>query len=157
MSWLIAAVLLPLHFTAPSAPSGADAAARGLTSHGAAHAYVFHRLEGHGTIVTVPGYADSTGRTTLTPHAPGTRETVWLAPGAGGTSVTIYVMSLDTGGNLGAASKGWVIGVRRTPGVAAARDSTTRHGEAMGDRRLAGVERAAETAMSLREVNDIAR
>ena len=121
MSWLLAAVLLPLHFTAPAESSGTVAVAHGSTSQAAVHAYVFHRLDGHGAIVTVPGYADSAGHAILEPHAPGTRETVWLDPGAGGKSATIYVMSMDTRGNLSSPSNGCVIGVRPAARVSAAR------------------------------------
>jgi hypothetical protein len=79
------------------------------------HEYVFRQLDANGTTTTIPGYADSTGSAILTPHAPGTRETVWLAPDANGDSLTIYVLSLDASGNLSAPSNGCVIRPSRAP------------------------------------------
>jgi len=113
MNFLIAAVLLPLHFTAPADTLGTNAAGRVHVS--SVHAYVFHRLDENGVMTAVTGYADTTGRAILTPHAPGTRETAWLAPGANGNAVTIYLMSRDESGNLSAPSNGCVIGNRSVP------------------------------------------
>jgi hypothetical protein len=115
MNLLLAALLLPLRFTAPADTLGADAAGQVCVSPEPVHAYLFHRLDEHGTLVAIPGYADSGGRAILTPHAPGTRETVWLSPGASGGPVTIYVMSLDAKGNLSVPSNGCVLGGRSAP------------------------------------------
>jgi len=112
MNCLLAALLLPLHFTAPADTLGADATGRMSISVDPVHAYVFDRLDARGGLTTVPGYADSTGTEILVPHAPGTRETVWLAPDLDGSAVTIYMMSLDRRGNLSAPSNGCVL-VRR--------------------------------------------
>jgi peptidase C39-like protein len=112
MNLLLAVLLLPLHFTAPADTIGAGATGQVHVSPGPVSAYVFHRLDGHGTMTAIPGYADSTGSEILTPHVPGTRETVWLAPGGNGDAVTIYVMSRDANGNLSAPSNGCLLGKR---------------------------------------------
>lgn len=111
MNVLLVAVLVPLHFTAPADPIGLDSMGRVRWSAAPVHAYVFHRLDSNGTMTAIPGYADSTGSAILTPHLPGTQETVWLAPGPN-TPATIYVMSLDASGNLSHPSNGHVIGRR---------------------------------------------
>src|SRR5512134_1225508 len=121
MLFLLAAVLVPLHFTAPGDTIGMDAAGRVQVS--SVHAYIFHGLDEHGVMVALPGYADSLGSALLTPHAPGTRERVWLAAGANGDAVTIYVMSRDESGNLSAPSNGCVIGNRPVPSPLAARSA----------------------------------
>lgn len=110
MMWFLAALLLPLHFTAPADTLGADGSGRAHLSPDPVRGYLFHRLDAHGTMVAIPGYADSAGSAILRPHRPGTRETVWLSPGSGGGAVTIYVMSRDQRGNLSAPSNGWVLG-----------------------------------------------
>lgn len=109
---LLAAVLLPLTFTAPWDRSGSDIADRARPVP--VHAYLFHRLEANGTVTAIPGYADSTGSTILLPHAPGTGERVWLAPGANG-GATIFALSLDARGNLSARSNACIIGTVSLP------------------------------------------
>lgn len=123
MNCLLAAVLLPLHFTAPADTLGVDAAGRVHLSPEPVHAYVFQQLDENKTLVSIPGYADSMGSTILTPHAPGTRETVWFALDANENAVTIYVMSLDRSGNLSAPSNGCVVG-REVPAMLAMRRAT---------------------------------
>ncbi len=119
MICLLAALLLPLHFTAPADTLGADMAGRVEVSPGPVHAYVFYRFDTGGTMVRIPGYADSAGSSLLVPHAPGTREMVWLAPGA--TATTIYMVSLDARGNQSAPSNGCVLVGRPAPSLAAMR------------------------------------
>lgn len=109
MSYLLAALLLPLHFTAPTDTIGPDSVGRMHLSDAPVHAYVFRRIDLHGTVTRIPGYVDSNRTALLKPHAPGTRETVWLAPGESGGSVTIYVLSRDANGNVSAPSNGCVI------------------------------------------------
>lgn len=121
MMFLLAAVLLPLHFTAPADTLGMDAEGRVRLSAHPVRAYVFHQLDANGTMTVVPGYADSTGSAILAPKAPGTRETVWLAPPSDGTPVTIFVLSLDASGNLSAPSNGCVMGTRPAPALLAGR------------------------------------
>ena len=79
------------------------------------HEYVFQQLDANDKTTVIPGYADSVGSAILTPHAPGTRETVWLAPGANRSPVTIYVLSLDASGKLIARSNGSVLAPRSVP------------------------------------------
>ena len=110
MNVLLALVLLPLQFTAPADTLGVDPAGRARLSPAPVHAYVFHRRDWNGMLTPVPGYADSAGLALLRPHAPGTQETAWLAPGAEGGAVTIYISSLDAEGNLSAPSNACVIG-----------------------------------------------
>jgi hypothetical protein len=113
MNGLLLAVLLPLHFTAPADTLGMDAAGRPPLS--SVHEYVFQQLDANDKTTVIPGYADSVGSAILTPHAPGTRETVWLAPGANRSPVTIYVLSLDASGKLIARSNGSVLAPRSVP------------------------------------------
>jgi len=110
MNCLLAVALLQLHFTAPANTPAADSGARMHASPVPVRAYAFYRFEGRGPLAPTPGYADPAGRTLLTPHLPGTRETVWLAPGANRGSTTIYVMSVGTNGGVSAPSNGCVIG-----------------------------------------------
>ncbi len=121
MNSLLLAILIPLHFTAPADTVGVGAGALVYLPAPPVHAYVFHQLDSNGTLTATPGYADSAGSTILIPHAPGTRETVWLTPGADGNPVTIYIMSLDAGGNLSAPSNGCVIGELSIPAQLAMR------------------------------------
>ncbi len=107
---LLAAVLIPLRFTAPMDLPGPDAAGYARVSPAPVRAYVFYRRDENRALATIEGYADSTGRTFLMPHAPGTQETVWLAAPAGGNTVTIHVASLDHSGNLSPPSNGCSIG-----------------------------------------------
>jgi len=104
MNGLLVAMLIPLYFTAPADTLRVNAAGKVLLSRDPVHAYIFHQLDEDGTLTVVSAYADSAGSAVLTPHAPGTRETAWLAPVANGNAVTIYVMSLDRSGNLSAPS-----------------------------------------------------
>jgi len=110
MNLLMAVVLLPLHFTAPADTLGTDAGGRVRLSAQPVHSYVFQQLESKGTIIAIPGYADSAGTTILLPHSPGTRETVWLAAGANRGAVTVYVSSRDRNGNLSGLSNACVLG-----------------------------------------------
>ena len=110
MICLLAAFLVTLHFTAPADTLGVDAAGRVCVSQEPVRAYVFRQLDEHGTMLAIPAYADPAGRALLKPHAPGTRETAWVAPGANGRAVTIYVSSLDADGNLSPPSNGCVVG-----------------------------------------------
>jgi hypothetical protein len=112
MNCLVLALLVPLHFTAPADTLAPDAAGKVRVSADPVHAYVFHQCDSNGTMTEILGYANSIGSAILTPHAPGTRETVWLAPGPSSRPVTIYVTSLDASGNLSAPSNGCVIGDR---------------------------------------------
>jgi hypothetical protein len=89
---------------------GMDATRRVRVSREPVRAYVFNRLDEHGTMLAVPAYADSGGRETLEPHTPGTRETAWIAPDMSGRPMTIYVSSLDRHGNVSPPSNGCVIG-----------------------------------------------
>lgn len=110
MDLLIAALLLPLYFTAPADSLGADRTGHvGLSTY-PVHSYEFHRLSANGEMVIVPGYADSLGKARLIPHAPGTRETVWLEAGPNGSAVTIFVTSSDDHGNMSALSNPCVVG-----------------------------------------------
>lgn len=111
MNGLLAAALLPLYFTSPADRPGADATDRVRGSAHPVHAYAFHRLEPNGTMTAIPGYADSAGTMLLKPHAPGTRETVWVAPAGLGRALTVYVMSRDEHGRL--SGNGSFIGARR--------------------------------------------
>lgn len=115
MNCLLAAVLLPLHFTAPADTLGVDATGQVCVSSDPVHAYVFHQLDGNRTLSVIRGYADSSGSAILVPHAPGARETAWLAPGANGGAVTIFVTSLDANGNVSGPSNGRVIGAQSAP------------------------------------------
>lgn len=123
MNSLLLVILIPLHFTAPADTVGVGAGALVYLPAPPVHAYVFHELDSNGTLTATPGYADSAGSTILIPHAPGTRETVWLTPGADGNPVTIYIMSLDASGNLSAPSNGCVIGELAIPAQLATRRS----------------------------------
>lgn len=113
MIGLIAAVLLPLYFTAPADSLPGEGVGRARAA--SVHAYIFHRLDSRGQMLAIPGYADSTGKVILKPHVPGTREKVWLEPGPKGTTVTIFVMSIDANGNLSPPSNACVIGARSDP------------------------------------------
>jgi hypothetical protein len=106
MNCVLAALLLPLRFTAPMDSLGPDAAGHARVSPAPVRAYVFYRRDEDQSLATIEGYADSTGRTFLMPHVPGSQETVWLAAPASGKAVTIYVASLDDSGNLSALSNG---------------------------------------------------
>ena len=113
MIGLLATALLSLHFTAPA--NAADAAGRLQASAAApVRSYAFYRLDDGGALAPTPGYADSTGLVLLTPHAPGTRETVWLPAGASGGTATVYVVSLGSNGGSSAPSNGCVIGRHET-------------------------------------------
>src|SRR5689334_10112353 len=109
MNLLLAAALLPLHFTAPADTLSVDGAGQVSLSSLPVHAYLFRQVDAEGRTSVVPGFADSTGRAILMPHAPGTRETVWLAPGANGSPATVYVLSQDASGNLSRPSNGCVL------------------------------------------------
>lgn len=104
MNFLLAAVLLPLTFTAPADSLGPDALGRVEVSSDPVCAYLFYRRSQHGTVTVIPGYADSTGKAILEPHTPGTRETVWLEPDPNGNTTTVFLVSLDERGNLSAPS-----------------------------------------------------
>ena len=110
MIGILAALLLPLHFTAPADTLGADGSGRAVVSRDPVRSYLFYRIDERGTMLAVPGYADSAGTSLLRPHAPGTRETVWLSPGASGGPVTLYVLSLDWQGNYSAPSNACSLG-----------------------------------------------
>jgi hypothetical protein len=120
MTWILAALLLPLHFTAPADTLGADPSGRARVSRDPVRSYLFYRVDDRGAMVAIPGYADSTGTSLLQPHAPGTRETVWLSRGVSGGRETIYVLSRDRSGNLSAPSNACVL-APAGPGVPAAR------------------------------------
>jgi hypothetical protein len=121
MNSLLLAILIPLHFTAPGDTVGVGAAALVYLPAPPVHAYFFQQLDSNGRLTATAGYADSAGSAILAPHAPGTRETVWLTPGADGNPVTIYMMSLDASGNLSAPSNGCVIGELAIPARLATR------------------------------------
>jgi hypothetical protein len=116
MSWLLAALLIPLRFTAPADTLAKDAGGHGGVSPDPVRAYVFRVLDANGVLKEVSGYADSLGRAVLQPHAPGTRERVWLASRRGNAIVTVFVLSLDRHGNLSAPSNGCVISVNSSQG-----------------------------------------
>jgi hypothetical protein len=107
---LLAAVLLPLHFTAPADTLGMDAAGQLRVSASPVQAYFFYQLDSNGTRRAILGYADPAGRSILVPHAPGTPETVWLEASADGTPMTIHVVSQDASGNLSVPSNACVVG-----------------------------------------------
>jgi len=109
MTWILAALLLPLHFTAPADTLGADHSGRARVSRDPVRSYLFYRVDERGAMIAIPGYADSSGTSLLRPHSPGTRETVWLPPGAPGGGATIYVFSRDLSGNLSAPSNACVL------------------------------------------------
>lgn len=115
MILMLAAALLPLQFTAPMDTLGPDAAGRAQLSPAPVHAYVFYQLAPGGVMLTIPGFADSAGTKILRPHTPGTRETVWLSPGANGEAVAVYVVSLDASGNMSQPSNAAVIGTPPAP------------------------------------------
>ncbi len=110
MMALVAVLLLRLSFTAPADTLSVDGSGRAVLSPDPVGAYLFRRLDAHGTIFAIPGYADSAATVLLRPHAPGTRERVWLSPGDRGGPVTIYVLSRDRSGNVSAPSNGVVLG-----------------------------------------------
>lgn len=119
MIWILAALLLPLHFTAPADTLGADGSGRARVSRDPVRSYLFLRIDDRGAMVAIPGYADSNGTSLLVPHAPGTRETVWLSPGPAG-GATVYVLSRDAHGNLSAPSNACALGpvlATGSPGV----------------------------------------
>ena len=124
MSCIIAMLLLPLHFTAPANASAMDSAGRAHSSVAPVRAYEFFRLDRGGALAPTPGYADSTGRRLLAPHAPGTSETVWLETSANGGEATVYVVSVGTNGGVSAPSNGIVLGIR-----AGSRPATARHAD----------------------------
>ncbi len=111
-----------LHFTAPADSPATVATGPEYRSSGPVHAYLFQLLDKHRILTAIRGYADSIGSAILAPHAPGTPETVWIEPGVGADSVTIYVMSIDSSGNVSAPSNGCVIhcGARKGPIAAVA-------------------------------------
>jgi hypothetical protein len=109
MILFLTALLLPLYFTAPADTVRGVGANRAHVTLAPVRSYRFHRLDDRGTMVAIPGYADSAGTTLLLPHSPGTRETVWLSPGATGRDVTIYVLSQDFQGNLSPPSNGCLL------------------------------------------------
>ncbi|MBK7368931.1 MAG: hypothetical protein IPJ04_13795 [Candidatus Eisenbacteria bacterium] len=111
MPFLLVGLLLPLWFTAPADSLGYDRSGHAVMSASPVHAYLFHRLAADGVMTAVGGYADSLGLAVLSPHAPGTRERVWLPPGDRGAAVTIYVMSRDAAGNVSAPSNGCRLGL----------------------------------------------
>lgn len=110
MICLLTAALLSLHFTAPANTLSVDVSGRMHASPVPVRAYVFYALDRGGALAPVPGYADSTGHALLVPHAPGSAETVWFHPRAGGGGTTIYVVSVGANGNLSDPSNGCVIG-----------------------------------------------
>jgi hypothetical protein len=118
MILMLATALLSLQFTAPVDTLGFDAAGRARLSAAPVHAYVFYQLDPGGVMLAIPGFADSAGTKILRPHAPGTRETVWLSPGANGRAVTVYVVSLDASGNMSQPSNAAVIGTSPAPAPA---------------------------------------
>lgn len=125
MNYLLAAVLIPLRFTAPMDSLAPDATGLARLSTAPVRAYVFYRRDENQALTTIEGYADSTGRTFLMPHAPGTRETVWLAAPISGNTATIYVASLDHSGNLSPPSNGCSIGYGPAQAPLAARRGTS--------------------------------
>jgi predicted double-glycine peptidase len=76
-------------------------------------------------LTTVCGYADSLGTTILSPHVPGTRETVWVSPGTDVNGATIYLVSRDASCNLSPPSNPCVIGHRVAAGLAMRRAART--------------------------------
>ncbi|MEO5618466.1 MAG: hypothetical protein ABIS67_11885, partial [Candidatus Eisenbacteria bacterium] len=123
MIFMVAAVLLPLHFTAPADTLGTDRVAGARLSPHPVHSYVFHRVDSKGTLSVIPGYADANGTEILVPHSPGTREKVWLEPGPAGSSATIFVLSRDANGNLSDPSNGCVFGNRGLASSSVSRNS----------------------------------
>lgn len=115
MNLLLAAILLPLHFTAPADSLGGDRAGHVRLSTRPVHSYVFYQLTADGELAVVRGYADSTRRAPLIPHAPGTLETVWLETGPNGSAVTVFVVARDMSGNTSVPSNGCVIGKLPSP------------------------------------------
>jgi hypothetical protein len=120
MNLILATVLLPLQFTAPADTLGTDAMGRWRLSALPVHAYVFHRLGAGGTPIEIAGYADPMGKSILLPHSPGTKETVWISPGAGQGGITVFVLSRDLNGNLSEPSNGCVLGAQVAASPAAA-------------------------------------
>jgi len=110
MNLLLVAMLLPLHFTAPADSLGPDDQGRVYVSALPVQSYVFYQLASNGAKTIIRGYADSTGSMLLVPHAPGTRETVWLEPGPNGGALTFFMVSRGANGNLSLPSNGCVIG-----------------------------------------------
>jgi hypothetical protein len=87
------------------------------------HAYRFFRQRPGGELVPTPGFADSGGRSRLVPHAPGTRETVWLRPSEDGRPATYYVVSVGRNGSVSGLSNGFLVD------AGAARRVTAGHGD----------------------------
>lgn len=112
MHLLIAALFLPLHFTAPADSLGFDAWGRALLSKHPVHAYLFRQLQADGSTRAILGYGDSAGRSILVPHTPGTRETAWFNAPANGGIISIYVVSQDSNGNTSAPSNACALGGR---------------------------------------------
>jgi len=110
MIGLLLLALIHLHFTAPADGVAPAAAGRAAAPPHPVRAYVFYQLDARAALVPIPGYTDSTMRVILTPHAAGTRESVWLSPAAHGPTATIFVLSLGTNGRLSAPSNGCIIG-----------------------------------------------
>ena len=113
MFQLLIAVMIPLCFTAPCDSLGLDANGRALLSPDPVAAYEFVQMDADGNSTVLRGYADSLGRETLTPHKPGTRQTVWLSLSPALLSKTIFVVSRDRNGNVSARSNGFTLDAPR--------------------------------------------
>ena len=109
MIQLIAALLIPLHFTAPHDTLGRDAAGQLSISAEPVEAYEFMQRDESGQMTQVPGYADSLGRAFLRPHTPGTRERVWVPVAEAPGTKTIFVIARDRSGNASSLSNPVVI------------------------------------------------
>jgi len=131
---LLAAVLFPLHFTAPGDTIGPDPRGHGHASSEPVASYEIEQLDARGRTTVLRAFADSLGKQALRPHRPGTRECVWVALDEHDLPVTLFVVSRDGSGNASTRSNGLPVGAtllamhaRRasTPAMSASRPAST--------------------------------
>ena len=106
---MLAALLMPLHFTAPADFVGPDRQGHTVRSDAPVHAYHFQRRWPGGETDTIPGFRDSLGLVLLVPGAPGTHEVAWVPCQALNGPVEITVCSSDAAGNCSASSNPWTL------------------------------------------------
>ncbi len=106
---MLAALLTPLHFTAPADLVGPDHQGHTVRSDAPVHAYHFQRRRPGGETDSIPGFRDSLGHVLLSPGAPGTREVVWVPWQDRDGPVEITVRSSDVAGNRSESSNPWTL------------------------------------------------
>lgn len=114
---------LRLRFTAPVDATQPDSTRGDWRQSRTVHHYEFLQVNQYGITTTVRGYADSLGLRILTPHRPGTRETVWLDAVDTEMSKTIFVLSRGWSGRPSARSNGYAVAAvlsTGTPGASTA-------------------------------------